>query len=215
MLSNSIWRALPPSCTRTLGQAARTGNKVRAMPGTVPATSIATVTPPARRWTSTSPGPTPDAARTDRRPLPNDGESASRWSGGAVFGVGLTAGLLGWGIASMSTGRSEKGAWRLDSLKQYPRYASKKEMEIVSMSQQDSMNRYWQDVVSADSILPTFDLTQRARLSKRSATSSAPRSKISSRRTQTTCTRMATRSGRRQIPRDSPWLWRTRGRQSR
>lgn len=215
MLSNSIWRALPPSCTRTLGQAARTGNKVRTMPGTVPATSIATVTTPARRWTSTGPGLTPDAARTDRRSLPNDGESASRWSGGAVFGVGLSAGLLGWGIASMSTGRGEKGAWRLDSLKQYPRYASMKEMEIVSMPQQGSMKIYWEDVVSVGGILLTIVLTQRARPSKRSATSSAPGSKTSSRRTQTTCTRMATRSGRRQIPKVSPWRWRTLGRQSR
>lgn len=69
-------------------------------------------------------------ARSD----PETGDKATKWTGHGVFGVALAAGLLGWGIATTSTGRNGKGMMLLDSKEQFPRYASLKEMKIVSVS---------------------------------------------------------------------------------
>lgn len=126
MLANSIWRALPPSSTRTVGQAARTGNKVRVLPNGYFAAASITAARPIQRFATTH------AAQSSSRPASGGGnESAPKWTGSSVFGVAVAAGLLGWGFASVATGRSGKGAWLLDSEKQFPRYASMKEMEIV------------------------------------------------------------------------------------
>lgn len=61
------------------------------------------------------------------------GHSAPKWSGHGVLGVGLAAGLLGWGIASVTMSRDGKGAALLEGYKQWPRYASMKEMEMVRL----------------------------------------------------------------------------------
>lgn len=135
MLANSIRRALPPTCTRALGQTARSGNKARAVPRAVAATSITAATGwPIRRWAGTT--PTRTAAAPNDQTSSSTGEvgEAPKWTGAGVFGVALAGGLLGWGVASLKDARAEKGTWRLDSGNQFPRYASMKEMEIVSPS---------------------------------------------------------------------------------
>lgn len=228
MLANSIRRALPTSCTRSIGQAARAGNKVGALPAA--ATSARTPTTPVRRRASTG----TSAAQTGR-PTPEDrhDEPAPKWTGGGVLGVAIGAGLLGWGIASVTTRRNGKSAWLLDSNKPFSRYASLKEMEIVSANRvldpKPKCSRYYigGGLPPQRPSSPQLELTKTlrllscmttdcpTRLFKKSARSSAPSSTTSSPLIRRTCTRTATRSGRRRTRTASPWRWRTRDRQNR
>lgn len=112
---------MPPLGYRTLGRAIRSGNRVQSL-------SALPITPARARRTASTSSKQVSAARS----ILESGNSAPKWSGRGVFGVALAASLLGWGIATTMTGRGGKGLMLLDSMAQFPRYASVKEMEIVS-----------------------------------------------------------------------------------
>lgn len=85
-----------------------------------------------RRWASSSRNNNNSGHQSGQTSSETAASPVPKWTGGGVFGVALVAGLLGWGIASATLGPAQKSTWRLDSVKQFPRYASMKEMEIVS-----------------------------------------------------------------------------------
>lgn len=129
MSSSSMWRAaLPPLGYKTLGRAIRSGNRVQSL-SALPITSAERT-----RWTASTSASTGTSSKQalGARPIPETGNSAPKWSGQGVLGVALAASLLGWGIATTITGRNGKGLMLLDSRAQFPRYASVKEMKIVS-----------------------------------------------------------------------------------
>lgn len=111
---------MPPLGYRTLGRAIRSGNRVQSL-------SALPITPARARRTASTSSKQVSAARS----ILESGNSAPKWSGRGVFGVALAASLLGWGIATTMTGRGGKGLMLLDSMAQFPRYASVKEMEIA------------------------------------------------------------------------------------
>lgn len=113
---------MPP---QTLGRATYSGNKVPASLRLSTAPSIAS-----RRFASSSSNSSKSSTVENVQGSKLSGTS-SRWSGNAVFGVGLAAGLLGWGFAAVSMSQDGKGMTLLGSKKQWPRYANLKEMELV------------------------------------------------------------------------------------
>lgn len=112
---------MPP---QTLGRATYSGNKVPASLRLSTAPSIAS-----RRFASSSNSSNPSTVENVQGSKSSG--TSSRWSGNAVFGVGLAAGLLGWGFAAVSMSQDGKGMTLLGSKKQWPRYANLKEMELV------------------------------------------------------------------------------------
>lgn len=125
MLINSMRRALPRIPPQTFSRATQSGNKVPASLRLSIAPSIAS-----RRFASSSSGHNSTTVSNAQGSGKSEG-SSSRWSGNAVFGVGLAAGLLGWGFAAVTMSRDGKGMTLLGSRKQWPKYASLKDMEAV------------------------------------------------------------------------------------
>ena len=70
------------------------------------------------------------AIRRKAAPRISAEQTASTWTGPGVLAVAAVAGLLGWGVASLS-GKEFPGAMRLDSRIVMPRYASMRDMEVV------------------------------------------------------------------------------------
>lgn len=166
MSANSIWRAATPSLGyRVLGRVARSGNRARWLPA-LPITAAAAAR--SRRHASTSSKPDSTA-----RSIPEVGGSSPKWTGHGVLGVALAAGLLGWGLSAMIPGPNGKGMMLLDSKAQFPRYASLKEMEIVSVVFFPDLAL---DINAAGSLSTSMSakLTTEPRPSRRSAMRSAP-----------------------------------------
>ncbi|KAF3765121.1 hypothetical protein M406DRAFT_278842 [Cryphonectria parasitica EP155] len=147
MTLNSIWRALPPSSTRSLGRCFRPGNKLQistssaALAGAARSLAVANKAIQ-RRYTSTTSKSSSQSAHTQQSP-------ASKWSGNGVFGIALVAGLVGWGLATTTMGRDGKGAMLLDSIGHFPRYASMREMEIAIEEIRDELGAE-DDIISTD-----------------------------------------------------------------
>lgn len=123
MSVRSAWRALPPAFA--LGRRAAIpcrGINLR------PSLALPIAAKPNQRNASTS----SSTAATKTQPgSAAGGDPAPAWTGNGVFGVALVAGILGWGIATLATGRNGKGPTLLDSKQPLMRYASMREMEIV------------------------------------------------------------------------------------
>lgn len=123
MSVRSAWRALPPAFAvgRRAAVSCR-GINLR------PSLALPIAAKPNQRNASTNSSAA--AAKTQPGSAAGGG-SAPAWTGNGVFGVAVVAGILGWGLATLATGRDGKGSTLLDSKQPLMRYASMKEMEIV------------------------------------------------------------------------------------
>ncbi|POS80147.1 glycolate oxidase [Diaporthe helianthi] len=141
MSVRSAWRALPPACA--LGRRALVscrGTNLR------PSLALPIAAKPNQRHASTN----SSAAATKTQPgSAAGGDPAPAWTGNGVFGVALFAGVLGWGLATLATGRNGKGSTLLDSKQPLMRYASMKEMEIAIQEIRDAIGSD-EDIVSTD-----------------------------------------------------------------
>ncbi|KAJ4413020.1 D-lactate ferricytochrome c oxidoreductase [Gnomoniopsis sp. IMI 355080] len=166
MLTNSIRRALPRisptyyyyprTTTLLLGRAANPGNGayLRLAAAAAAPSIILNSNNTNKRYASNlstaAAATTIGSTENDK----NNGKSSTTgpgWSGNAVLSVGLAAGLLGWGLAAvtMSDGVGAKGVTLLDSRKQWPRYASLKEMEIAIDEIRTELSSV-EDIISTD-----------------------------------------------------------------
>ncbi|KAB5560006.1 FAD-linked oxidase-like protein [Coniochaeta sp. 2T2.1] len=73
--------------------------------------------------------------------------TASTWTGPGVLAVAAVAGLLGWGVASLSV-KEFPGAMRLDSKIAMPRYASMHDMEVALKEIRRELGE--EDIISTD-----------------------------------------------------------------
>ncbi|KAJ9133336.1 D-lactate dehydrogenase [Coniochaeta hoffmannii] len=87
------------------------------------------------------------AIRRKADPRISAGQTASTWTGPGVLAVAAVAGLLGWGLASLSD-REFPGAMRLDSRIVMPRYASMRDMEVALKEIRHQLGE--EDIISTD-----------------------------------------------------------------